>query len=775
MSMIFTQTNSTVPCGAISACSGATMLASTIESQIQEGGTPGSAEQVVALPTNNALRGFFVMESPAVGEATWAAGDWVTRFNITTAQDDTFLREIHICRVNSSCGTVHTVASETGLAIALSGGGVFTRTINAAESVGDATDRIYIVVVASNEHTHTTRNVGVTPDQDIDTPIVSTTPDPVNVPIAASRSVSRAAALAVTLGSLAVPLAGGASASSAGVLSVQAATEAPVSVGVQAARSHSRAGALDAGVPQAITLSESTHIPAGGETETTQQLTAGSGTFSAGRISDDTNPVVSTIGEDGYTEHEWALELTEDADPEATYELAVFVDGEQLTGAVAEITVGVPAVSVDLVPARSDSRAGALDATLGATSAALAAANSTSRAGALSVTPGAQDTPLLAASSESRAQPLSVTPGAAQTAISPAGSESRAGALSVQLGVASSDLVGARSESRAGPLSVTAALPPVAVDLVASRSLSLAGQLGVTTAPVSVALEAGRSEGRAGVLSVTAADQPVAVALVGAQSGSTARALTTQLGAASVVLAPATSQSRGGVLVADLSPLTTTLEAAGSASAARSLDVTLSATATALAEARSASRAGALTVTSAEQPVSVDLQAARSVSRGGVLATSLGALATDLASARSEGRAAPLSVTLASAETATEPARSESRAGVLSVQRGAAVVALVAARSVSGAGILDAEAVDELEPAAISLTSREPTEITISIDSYDPLASRHDMWRRQDESMDGDPHGTGTLIAAGIDPDQDFVDSDVEAEPSYFYQLVSVE
>lgn len=57
-----------------------------------------------------------------------------------------------------------------------------------------------------------------------------------------------------------------------------------------------------------LVLSASANIADAAATATTQQLTGGTGAFTAGRISDDTNPLPSIdIGADGFTELEWAF------------------------------------------------------------------------------------------------------------------------------------------------------------------------------------------------------------------------------------------------------------------------------------------------------------------------------------------------------------------------------------------------------------------------------------------------------------------------------------
>ncbi len=61
--------------------------------------------------------------------------------------------------------------------------------------------------------------------------------------------------------------------------------------------------------PPPITMSASSNITASAATATTSQLTGGSGSFTAGRISDDTNPMPAiTIGSGGNSEFEWCVQ-----------------------------------------------------------------------------------------------------------------------------------------------------------------------------------------------------------------------------------------------------------------------------------------------------------------------------------------------------------------------------------------------------------------------------------------------------------------------------------
>lgn len=89
---------------------------------------------------------------------------------------------------------------------------------------------------------------------------------------------------------------------------------------------------------EAITLSASTHITAGGE-NTTAQLTPPSGKttgdFGGGRIADDENPSDAVdVGDNQYREDEWSLVALPASVYGATYEFRILVDGVPVTSAV---------------------------------------------------------------------------------------------------------------------------------------------------------------------------------------------------------------------------------------------------------------------------------------------------------------------------------------------------------------------------------------------------------------------------------------------------------
>lgn len=97
-----------------------------------------------------------------------------------------------------------------------------------------------------------------------------------------------------------------------------------------------------------INLAASTYIPAGGSTATTAQLTAPtgkSGNFTAGKISDDTNPVTVDIDPNYYTELEWAFKALSSAE-DTDFDFRVTIDGTVLDTYTVTPTLTIASSSV---------------------------------------------------------------------------------------------------------------------------------------------------------------------------------------------------------------------------------------------------------------------------------------------------------------------------------------------------------------------------------------------------------------------------------------------
>lgn len=78
----------------------------------------------------------------------------------------------------------------------------------------------------------------------------------------------------------------------------------------------------------AIKMAYSPNIAPSGENTTGQLTPPASGTFGGGRIQDDENPTDATdIGLDQYLEDEWCIKAQDCADPTATYQFRVLING----------------------------------------------------------------------------------------------------------------------------------------------------------------------------------------------------------------------------------------------------------------------------------------------------------------------------------------------------------------------------------------------------------------------------------------------------------------
>lgn len=173
MATTITQTDTAAPCGADAGCSGASLDDEAAGWAASPGGTAGSTELTATLAALSGSLGVFMYEwTPGADySGGWAAGNYTIPINVSTGNNDLRLNAVYICRFNGSCVNQETLGSETGLDVKLAGG-VETRTIagSAVASPAD-TDKIYIIVVVENVNTMFTRTLGVTPDQNITTPL----------------------------------------------------------------------------------------------------------------------------------------------------------------------------------------------------------------------------------------------------------------------------------------------------------------------------------------------------------------------------------------------------------------------------------------------------------------------------------------------------------------------------------------------------------------------------------------------------------------------------
>lgn len=181
MSLILTQTDAAADCGAMSACSGGSLALETGTSELAEGASGGTTEQTIKIDSDSTSIAFFCQTSGGVGETTWESGDYTVRLNVTTGSSfGMYWEAVYICRVDSNCSSVATVGSNTSISKGVYQGGTFSATVSGSSQSAASTDDLYIIYefdVGSGPV-----SIGVTPDQDIDTPIVTLSP-PSNVQI----------------------------------------------------------------------------------------------------------------------------------------------------------------------------------------------------------------------------------------------------------------------------------------------------------------------------------------------------------------------------------------------------------------------------------------------------------------------------------------------------------------------------------------------------------------------------------------------------------------
>lgn len=169
MSRIFSQTDVAANCGAIVACSGATLISQPRHKECREGGSAGGA-QTITIPSGT-TRGALMYQLENIRQANWQAGDWVLRINVTTANADVTWEEAYICRINS-CVSAATVGSDVAISQLLNTTGVKTVTISGSAQSSEGDDA-YLVFVFSSAATMGNSSFGVTHDQDIDTPLIA--------------------------------------------------------------------------------------------------------------------------------------------------------------------------------------------------------------------------------------------------------------------------------------------------------------------------------------------------------------------------------------------------------------------------------------------------------------------------------------------------------------------------------------------------------------------------------------------------------------------------
>ena len=174
--LILRQTDGAAQDGNMTACFGGELSHLPKNTQLVISEVRGSVEQAfgVAYAPGNDKATFMMQSKPGLlGYASWNAGAWTIRLNVTSNHPAIYWREAHVCRVNSAGVSQESIGSNLTIDQQMGSSGVKTAHVSGAASPGAlASDTVYIVCVFENLEPFTSNALGITPDQDIDTPLV---------------------------------------------------------------------------------------------------------------------------------------------------------------------------------------------------------------------------------------------------------------------------------------------------------------------------------------------------------------------------------------------------------------------------------------------------------------------------------------------------------------------------------------------------------------------------------------------------------------------------
>ena len=170
MAVAFQQTDATSACALDAYCSGNSDNADEESNQAQVGGTPGTTARTIDADISAADLNAVWMEIINIDDYDGASGNWTVRLNITTANHQLSVDEIHICRINSSCTNQETLASSTAIARALGTAQEESFTVNqSAGTTITAGDKIMVIFAIDNAQSMP-QAFGYTPDSIITGP-----------------------------------------------------------------------------------------------------------------------------------------------------------------------------------------------------------------------------------------------------------------------------------------------------------------------------------------------------------------------------------------------------------------------------------------------------------------------------------------------------------------------------------------------------------------------------------------------------------------------------
>lgn len=169
MPRFFQQEQAAAACGEVEMCAASPNgLGKAVAShRAVEGGTAGTAASRIQTNDGPTTESLLMYQLEGISDTAWAAGSWIVRTNVTTANVNLTLEEVHICRASSNCASLATVGSATGLGIVMNAG-VHSVNVTGTAQVAGTTDDAYIVLIF-NAATGK-QLIEVTPNQIIEMP-----------------------------------------------------------------------------------------------------------------------------------------------------------------------------------------------------------------------------------------------------------------------------------------------------------------------------------------------------------------------------------------------------------------------------------------------------------------------------------------------------------------------------------------------------------------------------------------------------------------------------
>lgn len=170
MSLILQQTG-TASDLAFPTISGVTNATDAKHRVMQASGTAGAGETyTIAAGATNAFLAWTVPAN-ALPYTAWAAGTYAIGVNVTTRNTSLTLSRVIIRRVSSTGALLATVADVSGLTQSLGTVGTYTLNISGAAQTANTTDRLQVVLLATNSNTMSGQACGIASSQTVATPI----------------------------------------------------------------------------------------------------------------------------------------------------------------------------------------------------------------------------------------------------------------------------------------------------------------------------------------------------------------------------------------------------------------------------------------------------------------------------------------------------------------------------------------------------------------------------------------------------------------------------